>query len=148
MKQQKYPEDKKKGEWAEQELKQFITKNIKGSTVVKVPHKYGWDLTVLLPQQTEAHVEVKWADDSNYPYNFALEVTNADDDMNFMFKHRDVIDYLIYLSDADNKFYAYKMTDIITFWNRWRHTRRINSHGTAHVILLPKEDAQFTFKNV
>ena len=95
MKQQHFPTDLKKGEMAEQELKQFITKNIKGSVVAKVPHKWGWDLTVALPEQPDAHVEVKWADDANYPYNFALEVSNAKDKTNFMFKHKYDIDYLI-----------------------------------------------------
>ena len=40
------------------------------------------------------------------------------------------------------------MSNIIKFKERWNHTRRLNIHGTAHVVLLPKADADFTFKNI
>ncbi len=147
--------DNIKGLQAEQQLKELIERNMTNVTVVKVPYKYGWDLTVIdhtPPTESgigikEKHLEVKYAEDTHYPYNFALEVTNADDDTNSMFKHQDDIDYLAYLSESDNSFYIYTMKNIIEFYNTYRHTRRLNCFGTAHCILLPKSDASIIISN-
>ena len=144
MSNNKFKQDAIQGEIAEKRL-QSLAESIDW-TAVKVPDWYGWDLTLTRPGGKRHKIEVKWANDLKHEYNFALEVTNANDDKNFMMKNIDKIDYIAYLSASRDVWYLYPSDYIKTFTKKYYHTRRLNKHSTAHCLLLPKDEASMTFK--